>query len=142
MRIEQGPLFEELHREAEAQACRVHLEHAGAGDDARLSRIAVIDRDGTELAGLERPVERLDEREHRAAEPGPIGADELRSLLGLEPSGPPCARLSVKFLPFAPRDFRSSDVGRRGAEHDRLVLRLVPRDPLVGVLRERPSSAH
>ena len=52
MRIVQGPLFEELHREAEAQACRVHLEHAGAGDDARLSRIAVIDRDGTELAGL------------------------------------------------------------------------------------------
>ena len=52
MKIEQGPLFEELNREAERQACRVHLERAGERENARLSRIAVIDRDGEELAGL------------------------------------------------------------------------------------------
>lgn len=52
MNIEQGPLFEELNRESEAQGCRVHLERAGAGDESRLSRIVVVDRAGEELAGL------------------------------------------------------------------------------------------
>ena len=47
-----GPLFEELNLEAERQGCRVHLELAGAGDEARLSRIVVLDREGEELAGL------------------------------------------------------------------------------------------
>lgn len=47
-----GPLFEELNLEAERQGCRVHLELEGAGDNARHSRIAVLDRDGEELAGL------------------------------------------------------------------------------------------
>lgn len=47
-----GPLFEELNAEAERQGCRVHLELEGAGDDARLSRIVVLDRDAGELAGL------------------------------------------------------------------------------------------
>lgn len=52
MSVVKGPLFEELNLEAEAQGCRVHLEHAGEGGEARLSRIAVVDRDGEELAGL------------------------------------------------------------------------------------------
>lgn len=47
-----GPLFEELNAEAEAQGCRVHLELEGERENARLSRIVVLDRDAGELAGL------------------------------------------------------------------------------------------
>ena len=43
--------YEELHREAERQGLRVHLEAEGVGARARLKRLAVLEVDPADTSG-------------------------------------------------------------------------------------------